>query len=179
MKAHDLAPRIRAVTSTFRRPEHRSGRGGLPALLALALLIGAALFAGCGSNSSSSRATGSETPTASANSSTPAYCSAVSDLHGSIKTLPSAAEVKRGGASALKESFAQVKQDATTAVNQAKSDFSSQTTALASSVGTLSTTVVQISAVPTPHAIAQLPAQVSGVTTAANDLQSAMSSKCG
>lgn len=95
---------------------------------------------------------------------------------GRLRDATSAAEVKRDGASTLKASFARVKQDATAAVNQAKSDFSSQTKALASSVATLSITVTSL---PTPRAIAELPGHVSGVATAAKNLHSAVSSKCG
>jgi hypothetical protein len=127
----------------------------------LALLIGGALLVGCGSRGK------------------PAYCSAVSKVENALKSLPSAEDVKRNGVGTLKSAFSQLQQNATTAVNQANSDFSSQTTALKSSLDALSSTVKQIASSPSAQTIAQLPAQLSAVETAAKDLQSAVSSKCG
>lgn len=154
------------MTPTIRPRDSRANRRRHPATLALiALLIGGAALAGCGSSSNSA-------------SSKPGYCSAVADLESSIKTLPSADEVKKNGVSALKSAFTQVQQDAATVVDEAKTAFSTQTTALKDSVETLSTTVPQIASSPTPEAIAQLPAQISAVATSADNLQSAVSSKC-
>lgn len=150
------------MTPAFGRHGNRSSRRARTAGVALlALLIGGALLAGCGSSSK------------------PAYCSTVSKVENALKSLPSAEDVKKNGVGTLKSAFSQLQQDATTAVNQAKSDFSGQTTALKSSLDALSSTVKQIASSPSAQTIAQLPAQLSAVGTAAKDLQSAVSSKCG
>jgi hypothetical protein len=150
------------VTPAFAQHGNRSSRRARTAGVALlALLIGGALLVGCGSSSK------------------PAYCSAVSKVENALKSLPSAEDVKKNGVGTLKSAFSQLQQNATTAVNQAKSDFSSQTTALRSSLDALSSTVKQIASSPSAQTIAQLPAQLSAVGTAAKDLQSAVSSKCG
>ena len=134
-------------------------------LVLVALVIGGALLAGCGSSGSST-------------SNQPAYCSAISSLESSVKALPSADDVKQNGVSELKSALTKVQQDTATVVAEAKSAFSSQTTALKSSVDTLSSTVDQITGSPTPQVIAQLPAEISAVATNAKNLQSAGSSKC-
>jgi hypothetical protein len=153
------------MTRIFRHQQHRSHRR-LPALLALlALLTGGALIAGCGSSSSSS--------------SKPPYCDAVTKTENAVKSLPTLSDVKANGAGTLKTAVAQLQQNATTAVNQAQSDFSSQTTALKTSVDALTNTVKQIASTPSVQTLAQLPAELSAVGTAAKNLQSAVSSKCG
>ena len=150
------------MTRSLRQPDNRCTRGRRTAVLALvALVIGGALLAGCGSSSK------------------PSYCSPVSKVENAIKSLPSVDQIKKNGVGTLKTAVSQLQQDATTAVNQAKSDFSSQTTALKSSVDALSSTVKQIAGSPSALTIAQLPAELSAVSTAAKNLQSAVSSKCG
>lgn len=150
------------MTRTSRRHENRSGRRRHPAVLALlALLIGGGLLAGCGSSSK------------------PAYCSPVSKVEAAVKSLPTVDEVKKNGVGTLKSAVLQLQQNATAAVNQAKSDFSSQTTALKTSVDALSSTVNQVVGTPSRQTLAQLPAELSAVRTAAKNLQSAVSSKCG
>ena len=49
--------------------------------------------------------------------------------------------MKANGVGTLKSALSTVQQNATTAINQAKSDFSTQTTALKSSVDALANTV--------------------------------------
>ena len=105
-----------------RRGNHRN-RGRHPTLLAvLALLIGGAVLAGCGSSSKAG------------------YCNPVSKTENAIKSLPPVEDVKN----------------------------TAQTTALKNSVEALSAVT-----------LAQLPAQISAVSTAAKNLLSAVSSKCG
>ena len=130
-------------------------------LALLALLIGGALIAGCGSSSK------------------PAYCDPVTKTENAIKSLPTAEDVKKNGVETLKSDLSTLQQNATTAVNQAKSDFSTETTALKSSVDALANTVKQIASSPSAQTLAQLPAQLSAVSTAGKNLQSAVSSKCG
>jgi hypothetical protein len=150
------------MTPTLRRPDIHPNRRRHPAVLALlALLIGGALIAGCGSSSK------------------PAYCDPVTKTENAVKSLPTAEDVKTNGVGTLKSALSTLQQNATTAVNQAKSDFSTQTTALKSSVDALANTVKQIASSPSAQTLAQLPAQLSAVSTAAKNLQSAVSSKCG
>ncbi len=130
-------------------------------LALLALLIAGGLLAGCGSSSK------------------PAYCSPVSKVENAVKSLPTVDDVKKNGVGTLKSAVSQLQQNATAAVNQAKSDFSSQTTALKTSVDALSTTVKQVVGKPSLQTLAQLPAELSAVSTAAKNLQTAVSSKCG
>ena len=141
---------------------NHSSRRRHPARLALlALLIAGGMLAGCGSSSK------------------PAYCSPVSKVENAVKSLPTVNDVKTNGIGTLKSAVQQLQQNATAAVNQAKSDFSSQTTALKTSVDALSSTVNQVVGTPSRQTLAQLPAELSAVKTAAKNLQSAVSSKCG
>jgi hypothetical protein len=87
--------------------------------------------------------------------------------------------VRTNGVGTVKSAVSTLQQDATAAVNQAKSDFSSQTTALESSVDVLVSTVKQLASSLSAQTLAQLPAELSAVSTAARNLQSAVSSKCG
>jgi hypothetical protein len=140
-------------TFTHHDPKHRRHRA---VLALLALLIGGALLAGCGSNSSSSK---------------PAYCDAVTKMENAVKSLPTVRDVKTNGVGTFKSAVAQLQQNATTALNQA--------TAPKSAVDALSSTAKQIASTPSVQTLAQLPAQLSAVGTAAKNLQSAVSSKCG
>ena len=150
-----------AMTLAHRRPHNYPSRHRHPAVLALlALLIGSALLAGCGSSK-------------------PAYCDPVSKTENAVKSLPTLQDVKNNGVKTLTSALSTLKQSATTAINQAKSDFSSQTTALKNSVDALSSTATQLVSSPSAATLAQLPAQLSAVETAAKNLQSAVSSKCG
>ncbi len=110
-------------------------------------------------------------------SSKPAYCSSVSNLESSIKALPST-NVVQTGLNGLESAVSKVQSDAQTAINDAKGDFPTETSALKSSVNTLSTTVKQAASSPSVSTIAQIPAQVSAVVTSVNNFQSATKSKC-
>lgn len=127
----------------------------------LALLIGGALLAGCGSSSK------------------PAYCSPVSKVENAVKSLPTVDDVKKNGLGTLKTAVLQLQKNATSAVSQAKSDFSGQTTALRSAVDALTSTIKQVTGTPSLQTLTQLPAELSAVSTAAKNLQTAVSSKCG
>jgi hypothetical protein len=110
-------------------------------------------------------------------SSKPSYCSSVSNLESSIKALPST-NVVQTGLNGLESAVSKVQSDAQTAINDAKGDFPSETSALKSSVTTLSATVKGAVSSPSVSTIAQIPGQVSSVVTAANNFQSATKSKC-
>jgi hypothetical protein len=125
------------------------------ALLALALT---AAVAGCGSSK-------------------PAYCTNVANLKSSVKALPST-NVVQNGVSSLESAVTKVQTNAQAVVSSAKSDFPNETTALKNSVDTLSTTVKQAVSSPSASTLAQIPAQVSAVVTAAKNLENSTSSKC-
>jgi hypothetical protein len=110
-------------------------------------------------------------------SSKPSYCSSVSNLESSIKALPST-NVVQTGLNGLESAVSKVQSDAQTAINDAKGDFPSETSALKSSVTTLSATVKGAVSSPSVSTIAQIPGQVSSVVTAANNFQSATKSNC-
>ena len=114
---------------------------------------------------------------AACGSSKPSYCSKVSNLETSIKAIPST-NIVQTGLSGLESALTKVQSDAQTAINAAKSDFPNETSALKSSIDTLSTTVKEATSSPSASTLAQIPSQVSAVVTAANNFQSATKSKC-
>jgi hypothetical protein len=149
------------MTRTHRRPDnHPICRRRAAPLALLALLIGGGLLAGCGSSK-------------------PAYCDPVSKTENAVKSLPTVQDVKEHGVGTLTSALSTLKQNATTAINQAKGDFSSQTTALNNSVNALSSTVKRLTSPLSAATLAQLAAELSAVRTDVSNLQSAVSSKCG
>ncbi len=141
-----------------RQGHHRIGRQRTLASAAAAMAVTAAL-AGCGSSSK------------------PAYCTNVENLKASIKALPNT-NVVQNGVSALETAVNKVNTDAQAVVKSAKSEFSSETTALKSSAQTLNTTIKQAVASPSASTLALIPAQVSAVVADAKNLENAVSSKC-
>ncbi len=111
-------------------------------------------------------------------SSKPAYCSAVTNLENSIKAVPST-DVAGQGLNALKSSLTKVKSDASAVVAAAKSDFPSETAALSTSVQALTATLKSLPSSLSPATVAQLGQQAAAVVSAAKNLRSATSSKCG
>jgi hypothetical protein len=144
---------------TRRRKHTNVRRRRLGQAAALALAATAALATGCGSSK-------------------PAYCSAVANLESSIKSVPNT-DVVTNGTAALKSTLQKVQSDAEAVVSAAKSDFPNETSALSSSVTTISTSIKQLPSSPAPAQVAQLAGQATAVITAAKDLKSATSSKCG
>jgi hypothetical protein len=128
---------------------------------AMVVLAAAAAFlaAGCGGTSK------------------PAYCSNVSDLQQSVDDLKGV-KLESGALSTLQTDLKTVQSNTDAVVSSAKQDFPSQTSALKSSVSSLSTAVKQLPASPTVAQLASLAPMVSSVVTAANGLQSATSSAC-
>jgi hypothetical protein len=129
------------------------------ASILVSLSIAGAALAGCGGSSK------------------PSYCSSVSNLKSSIKAVPST-NIVQNGIGALQAAVSKVQSDAQTAVSAAKADFPSETTAVTTSVNTLSATVKKLATSPSATAIAQLPGQVSAVVTSVNNFSDATSSKC-
>jgi hypothetical protein len=130
----------------------------LPWIL-LVLAIAASVAVGCG---------GSDKP---------AYCSNVSDLKQSVDDLKGV-KIERGALSTLRTDLQKVQSNANAVVSSAKQDFPSQTSALKSSVSSLSTAVKQLPASPTAQQLVPLVLMVRSVVTAAKGLGSATSSAC-
>ena len=97
--------------------------------LAVALAAAALVAAGCG---------GSDKP---------AYCSNVSDLQQSVSDLKSV-QPNSAIVSTLQTDLQKVQSNANAVVSSAKQDFPNQTSALESSVSSLSTSIKQLPAVP-------------------------------
>jgi hypothetical protein len=113
---------------------------------------------------------------AACGSSKPSYCSKVSDLQQSVKDLANV-KVIQNGTSAVTNAIDKVKTNANGAIDAAKSDFPSETSALTSSVDGLATSVKQLSSAPA-SAIPAIPGQIAAVTTAVTNLVNATQSKC-
>lgn len=135
-------------------------RGGAALAMTVALALAVTLLAACGGSSK------------------PAYCSSISTLEASVKALPSSSTIS-GGVSGFKAAVAKVQSDATAVVNNAKTDFPTQTSAISTSVNALTATVKQLTSTPSASLVAQLPAQVSAVISAVDSFTSATKSKCG
>jgi hypothetical protein len=95
----------------------------------------------------------------------------------SVNSLKS---VQLGGntASTLKTDLQKVQSNANAVVSSAKQDFPSQTSALESSVTSLSTSVKALPPAPTPQQLVPIKAEVASTVSAADSLKSATSSAC-
>jgi hypothetical protein len=109
-------------------------------------------------------------------SSKPAYCSARTTLQNSIKNLPSAAS--SSGISGLPSLLASIKTDATTLVNDAKSDFPTQTSAVKSSVDTLQSAVKALPSSPSATQIAAVALDAGNVVNSVKSFADTSKSKC-
>ena len=127
--------------------------------LAVALAAAALVAAGCG---------GSDKP---------AYCSNVSDLEQSVSDLKSV-QPNSAIVSTLQTDLQKVQSNANAVVSSAKQDFPNQTSALESSVSSLSTSIKQLPPSPTPQQLFALAPQINSVVTAAQGFSSATSSAC-
>jgi hypothetical protein len=110
-------------------------------------------------------------------SSKPAYCSSVSNLQKSVKSLSNFNI--QSGPSAFVDDVKAIAADAKSVVSNAKSDFPSETSALSSSVNALANSAKQVSASPSRETITALASEVPAVINSAKNLQNATSSKCG
>ena len=79
----------------------------------------------------------------------PAYCSDVSDLQQSVDDRQERPADESGALSTLQTDLQKVQTNANAVVSSAKQDFPSETSALKSSVSSLSTTIEQLPASPT------------------------------
>ena len=128
-------------------------------MIPLALAAAALVVAGCGSSDK------------------PAYCSNVSDLQQSVDDLKDV-QLESGALSTLQTDVQKVQSNANAVVSSAKEDFPSETSALKSSVSSLSTAIEQLPSSPTGQQLAPLVPEISSVVTAAKNLSSATSSAC-
>jgi hypothetical protein len=135
------------------------GRLHVTLMVLLALAAAALVAAGCGDDSK------------------PAYCSDVSDLKQSVDDLKNV-QLESGVLSTLVTDLQKVQSDANAVVSSAKQDFPSETSALTSSVSTLSTSIKQLPPSPTAKELSTLVPQINAAVTAANNLSSATSSAC-
>lgn len=128
------------------------------AVIACAIVVVAIAAAGCGSSK-------------------PAYCSARTDLKDAVKGLTSLNV--SSGVSGLESQVTKIESAATKVVSQAKSDFSSQTQAIESSVDSLTTAVKGLPSNPSAGQIAAVAADASKVVSSVKSFTDATSSKCG
>jgi hypothetical protein len=127
-------------------------------IIALALAAVALVATGCGSSK-------------------PDYCSNVSDLKESVDELGSI-QVESGVLSTVRSDLEEVRANANTVVSSVKQDFPNETSALKSSVSSLSDTVNQLPPTPTPKQLVDLTAEIATAVTAAEELSSATESAC-
>ena len=128
-------------------------------ILAMAVAAAALVAAGCGGSSK------------------PDYCSKVSDLQQSVNDLKGV-QLQSGALSTIQTDVQKVQSNATAVVSSAKQDFPTQTSALQSSVSTLSATINALPPAPTPQQLAPLVPQIRSVGTASQDLSNATNSAC-
>jgi hypothetical protein len=127
--------------------------------VALALAAFAIAVSGCGSSEK------------------PEYCSDVSDLEGSVEELHSV-NLESGALPTVQADLKKIQTNTNAVVASAKQDFPAETSALKSSVSTLSTAINQLPSAPTPAELLALGSAVEGAVTAANELSSATESAC-
>jgi hypothetical protein len=133
-------------------------RAPVRTVIASALIVGAIATAGCGSSK-------------------PAYCSTRTDLQNAVKGLTSLNF--SSGVSGLESQISKIESAATTLVGQAKSDFSSQTQAVESSVDSLTNAVKGLPSNPSAGQIATVAADASKVVSSVKSFTDATKSKCG
>jgi hypothetical protein len=127
--------------------------------MTLALVAIALVAVGCGSSSK------------------PQYCSNVSDLEGSVEELKGV-ELQSGALATLEADLKKVQTNTNEVLASAKQEFPSQTSALRTSVSSLSTATQELAAAPTPQELVVLASRVKSVALAAEELSSATESAC-
>ena len=145
------------LTTSARQP-HRTVTTWIARAVYVAVL-GLVGLAGCGSSSSKL-----------------AYCSARTSLENSIKQVTSLSP--SSGIGALEAAFTNIKTDANTVISQAKGDFPSQTSAIKSSVDSLTTAVSALESNPSPSNIATVTGAAGNVVSSFKSFVNASKSKC-
>jgi hypothetical protein len=129
-------------------------------IVSVALAAAALIASGCGSSNDK-----------------PAYCSDVSDLQSSVNDLKNV-QLNSDAVSTVQTDVQKVQTNANAVVSSAKQDFPNETSALRSSVSTLSTAIKQLPSSPTAQQLAALVPDISNTVTAAKNLSSATKSAC-
>ena len=139
------------------RPQRRAGRAR--ARVPVAMVVAGALvaLAGCGSSK-------------------PAYCSDRTNLNNAVKNLPSVAS--SSGISGLASQVTTIKNDATSLVNAAKSDFPTETSAVKTSVDTLASAVKALPSSPSASQIAAIALDAGNVVSSVKSFVDTSKSKC-
>ena len=145
------------ILTTSARQPHRTVATWIARAVCVAVL-GLVGLAGCGSSSK------------------PAYCSARTSLENSIKQVTSLSP--SSGIGALEAAFTNIKTDANTVISQAKGDFPSETSAIKSSVDSLTTAVSALESNPSPGNIATVTGAASNVVNSFKSFVDASKSKC-
>jgi len=146
------------LTTSTRQP-HRTVATSIARAVYVAAL-GLVGLAGCGSSSSSK----------------PAYCSARTSLENSIRQVTSLSP--SSGIAALEAAFTNIKTNPNTVISQAKSDFPSQTSAIKTSVDSLTTAINALETNPSPSNIATVTGAASNVVSSFKSFVDATKSKC-
>jgi hypothetical protein len=139
------------------RTRERAGRARVRVPAAMLAAVALVSLAGCGSSK-------------------PAYCSDRTNLENSVKNLPSVAS--SGGISGLASQLTTIKNNATTLVSAAKSDFPTETSAVKSSVGTLESSVKSLPSSPSASQIAAIGLNAGNVVSSVKSFTDASKSKC-
>jgi hypothetical protein len=134
------------------------GRRLISLLVVISVLGAVVALAGCGSSK-------------------PSYCSKLTTLKQSVKSLPST-DVIKNGTSALTANVNKVVNDAHAVVDAAKSDFPNETNAITTAVDSLQTTASQLQKSASPTLVVQAASQVASLGTAVTSFSSATSPKC-
>jgi hypothetical protein len=132
-------------------------RGTLVALMALATI--AVAVTGCGSSSK------------------PEYCSNVTKLEASVHELE-VVRLESGSLAVLKADLTTVQRNANAVVSSAKADFPSESSALESSVSSLSDEFNKLPPSPTTNQLLSLAPAISSTVKAAKEFSSATESTC-
>jgi hypothetical protein len=129
-------------------------------IVSVALAAAALIAGGCGSSNDK-----------------PAYCSDVSDLQSSVNDLKDV-QLNSDAVSTVQTNVEKIRTNADAVVSSAKQDFPNETSALQSSVSTLSTAIKQLPSSPTAQQLAALVPDINNTVTAAKNLSSATKSAC-
>lgn len=110
-------------------------------------------------------------------SSKPEYCSDVSNLEASVHEL-GVVELNSGALAVLQSDLTTVQKNADAVVTSAKEDFPSETSALKSSVSSLSDTINKLPPSPTTEELLPLAPEISSTVKASEELEAATESAC-
>ncbi len=110
-------------------------------------------------------------------SSKPAYCTAETNLKTSVQSLGDVS-VTQNGLSSLQTAVSDVKTNAQKFADEAKTTFSPQTTALKNALSSLGDALKAAQASPSLATVQAVGTAVKAVSTAATNLETAVSGKC-